>query len=107
MLIMRQLTDTERALMDAARNELLEGINLDSIKPIIAISAAHRSGFVTGLDHSAERIAALEAENARLREALKPFAEAAVLVFIEPKIRTLPVEAEYLVEARRALREGK
>lgn len=49
------------------------------------------------------QIAALTAERDRLRAALKPFAEAATLVFIEPKIRTLPVEAEYLVAARRAL----
>jgi hypothetical protein len=42
----------------------LKGINLDSIKPIIAISAAHRSGFIAGLEHQQDA-------NAELVEALR------------------------------------
>lgn len=51
----------------------------------------------------ADRIMQLEVQNERLRKALEPFAIASSLLLIEPKIRTLPIEAEYLRAARDAL----
>lgn len=53
----------------------------------------------------ADRIMQLEVQNERLRKALEPFAIASSLLSIEPKIRTLPIEAEYLRAARDALKE--
>lgn len=59
------------------------------------------------LNKKVTEVRQLEAENARLREALKPFAIAASLLLIEPGLRTLPIEAEYLRAARAALEQVK
>lgn len=57
---MRQLTDSER-------DYLIAYWFTEPLGNTIALPERFKEGFIAGLDHSAAQIAALEAENAKLR----------------------------------------
>lgn len=66
---MRQLTDSEQKIVEKGWL-----YHLGNRRPSAVDYDFYEAGFIAALDHSAAQIAALQAENDGLREALEPFA---------------------------------
>jgi len=65
--MMRELTKEQLEVLNAGRNELLSGHDLDEIRPRTLASTAYRAGFIAGLEFQDARIAELEAKLAAYR----------------------------------------
>jgi len=59
---MSELTDAQRDFMNQARADCFDGVNMRHIKPELLANGAFRSGFVAGLEFSANTVGLSDAD---------------------------------------------